>query len=291
MVLSCMLIPCMMSGCLAWRRGGNMPDSLSASHRLTRQGLAAMEAGDWTEAEVRLREALDRAPHDAAIQQHLAETLYRRGAREEALKHMIAAAAAAPQDASIAVRTSEMLLEADRAEEAAKLADHAVKLNPDLADAWAARGRSRARLGLNGEAQANFQRALLLAPNSSPVLIESARLYSEHGEYERALTTVHRLIDTFPPGEEPCEALVLEGRTYLALGRPQQAESVLADASSRYPATAEMTYLRAEAELAQGRPVPAQQFAREALALDGKFAPAHDILGRLARDEGEQLRR
>ena len=54
-------------------------------------------------------------------------------------------------------------------------------------------------------------------------------------------------------------------------------------AARQFPQTAELHYLRAEAELALGRPVVAQQLAREALALDGQFAPAHDILQRLGR--------
>jgi tetratricopeptide (TPR) repeat protein len=291
MLLGCLVIPCFVSGCMVWRRGANISDSLSASHRLTRQGVAAMEVGDWAEAETRLREALERSPHDADIQKHLAETLHRRGAHNEALEHMIAAAAAAPQDATLAVRAGEMLLEANRAEDAAKLADHAVKIDPNLAGAWALRGRASARTGHLDKAQANFQRALLLSPNSSQVLMESALLYSEHGENERALATLHRLIDTFPPGEEPCEALLLEGRTYLALNRPHQAEAALSQASSRFPATAEMAYLRAEAELALGRPFRAQELAREALALDARFQPAQEILGRLAKQQGQPLRR
>ena len=135
-----------------------------------------MEVGDWREAELRLREALAKSPNDPDIQRHLAETLCHLGEREEALEHMIGAAAAAPQDAAIAVRTSELLLEAGRADQAARLADHAVKLDASRADAWAVRGRTRAALGQPDAAQADFQRSLLLAPNSSQVLIESAEL-------------------------------------------------------------------------------------------------------------------
>lgn len=250
-----------------------------------------MEAGDWKEAETRLREALERSPHDADIERHLAEALYQQGKQDEALRHMISAATLAPHDAATAVRASEMLLESGRAEEAAKLADQAVKLNSSLAEAWAVRGRARARLGKFEQAQANFQRALLLSPNSSRVLMDSAQLYSDQGENERALATLHRLIDTYPPGEEPCDALLLEGRTYLALGRPQQAGEVLLHASNHFSPTAEMNYLRAEAELAMGRPVAAQQLAREALALDARFSPAHDMLTRLAAGGDGQLRR
>ncbi len=248
-----------------------------------------MEAGDWREAELRLRDALAKSPKDPDIQRHLAETLCQLGEREEALEHLLGASAAAPQDAAIAVRTSELLLEAGRADQAAKLADHAVQLDASRSDAWAVRGRTRAALGQPDAAQADFQRSLLLAPNSSQVLIESAELYSQHGQFERCLATVHRLMDTYPPGEEPCAALLLEGKTYLALGRPQQAGEVLKYAARQFPQTAELQYLRAEAELALGRPTEAQQLAREALALDSQFAPAHDILHRLAMSSQDRV--
>lgn len=280
--LALLTLPVVMSGCLMWRRGGGISEALTAHQRLTRLGVSAMEAGDWHEAELRLREALAKSPSDPDIQRHLAETLCQLGEREEALEHMIGAAAAAPQDAAIAVRASELLLEAGRADEAAKLADHAVKLDAGRADAWAVRGRTRAALGQPEGAQADFQHSLLLAPNSSQVLMESAELYSRHGEFERCLATLHRLMDTYPPGEEPCSALLMEGKTYLALGRPQQAGESLQYAARRFPHTAELQYLRAEAKLALGRPAEAQQLAREALALDSQFAPAHEMLQRIA---------
>lgn len=281
-MLAFLTLPLVVSGCVMWRRGGGITDSLSAHQRATRLGVAAMEAGDWREAEVRLREALAKSPNDPDIQQYLAETLYQLGDRQGALKQISQAAAVAPHDVAIAVRASEMLLEAGDVERAARLAEHAVKLDAARAEAWAVRGQTRAALGLAYQAQADFQRALLLAPNSSQVLLHSAELYNQQGQYERCLATVHRLIDTYSPGEEPCEALVMEGRTYLALGRPQQAGETLQLAARRFPQTAELQYLRAEVELALGRPAEAQQLAREALALDSQFSPAHEMLSRIA---------
>lgn len=261
-----------------------MSDSLSASERLTREGISAMELGQWEEAESQLRKAVAKSPTDADAQRHLAEVLSARGAQSEALQHMLIAAQLAPSNTSTAVRAGELLLLADRPAEAGEFAAKAVKRDPNLAAAWALWGQAHAELGAEEQALAYFQRALMLAPNDSSVLLRSAELYNQRGQYERCLASLHHLIDTYPQDGAPLEALLLEGRTYLALRRPQQAADRLAQATRLYSDTAELLYLQAEVEMAMGRSQQAEQLARRALELDSTHGPSRELLVRLPDD-------
>ena len=69
-------------------------------------------------------------------------------------------------------------------------------------------------------------------------------LYRQRGQATRSLTTLHHLLETYPPGEEPQSVLMLEGLTLLDLGRPQQAAAKPAGGgSSRASRTPKCYYL------------------------------------------------
>ena len=63
-------------------------------------------------------------------------------------------------------------------------------------------------------------------------------LYRQLGQPARALATLHHLLDTYPPGEEPQLSLLLEGQTLADLGRPTQAAESLHAAVRRGPPNA-----------------------------------------------------
>lgn len=288
-VLTALLV---LPGCRLWPARMATSDTFSASKRLTREGISAMELGQWEEAESQLREAVAKSPDDADAQRHLAEALCCRGAHQEALQHMLIAAELAPGNTTAVVRAGELLLLANRPVEASELAGKAVKCDPNLAAAWSLWGQAHAELGAEDQALAYYQRALMLAPDDSGVLLKSAELYSRRGQYERCLASLHHLIDTYPQDGAPLDALLLEGKTYLALRRPQQAAHSLAQAARLYPASVEMFYLQAEVEMAMGRPEEAKQLARRALDLDSSHGPSQELLVRLpGGDSAGSLRR
>ena len=242
-----------------------------------------MELGKWFEAESLLREAADKSPNDPDVRRHLAETLWQRGAHEEAIEHMLAAERLCGCDAATAVRAGEMLLSVGKAKQAAELADKGVQLDHSLAAAWALRGRAYAAAGEHERALADYGQALRLAPSDTGVLLAAADLYSLRGQHERCLATLHRLIDSIPPGSEPTEALLLEGRTYLAMGRAGQAASSLKLAADRGPGSAELSYLQAQCEWQLGRLGTAETLARQAVAQDSGHAPAQQMLLQLSQ--------
>jgi tetratricopeptide (TPR) repeat protein len=253
-LLVCLVL---LPGCVSWRALQPVPPSVAAGRRLSRQGVAAMEVNRWDEAEQYFASAVDKAPEDPEARRYLAEALWRRGATSEALDHIAVAASLDADDASTAVRAGEMLLEAGEAQRAIEQADQAVRLDNTLASAWTLRGRAYLAKGDDDRALADMQRALLLAPNSADVLYETAKLYHSRGQHQRCLATLHRLQDTSSSAGGPPEVLELEGRTYLALGRPRLAADCLAKASQQGGTSTELATLQAEAaQQLSSRPLP-----------------------------------
>ncbi len=273
-------------GCTSWRSMHSTASSVAAGRSLARQGISAMECGDCTEGESILREAIDKSPEDPMPRSHLAEALWQRGATEEALEQITEAARLAPGDSTLSVRAGQMLLAGGWPELAEKQAVKSLQLDHQLAAAWALRGKSSEAQGLDDAAMADYQHALLLTPHQPDVLLTLASLYSRLGEQERCLATLHRLIDSYPPGEEPPSVLLLEAKTYLALDRVAEAGERLALATAGEPATAEIRTMQARVEMRLGHPLPAEQFARQALAIDATYQPAREMLTLLSQRAG-----
>jgi predicted Zn-dependent protease len=94
------------------------------------------------------------------------------------------------------------------------------------------------------------------------------------------------LLDTYPPGEEPQTALLLEGLALLELGRPHQAAECLTHAARRGPPNAEVQYQLAQAQLAAGRHAQAATAAEQALTIDSSHEASRHLLAQLAGRDG-----
>ncbi len=277
-----MVIVCV-AGCASLARRGPVPEEVATCRELSRQGAAAMEMGQWDEAESLLRRAIEASPSDAATRHYLAESLWHRGATDEALLQMEAAVRLDGSDASLVVRVGEMLLATGQTKQALERAEQAIALDPKLSSAWALRGRVYWQLGAPDRALADLQRAMQYAPDSADVLLDVAAIYRQKGEPARCLTTLHHLLDTYSPGEEPRYALVLEGMTLMDLGRDDQAAESLLAASQRGPADAEILFHLAQAQLACGRTSAASSAAQQSLAVDASHEGSRQMLIELAR--------
>jgi tetratricopeptide (TPR) repeat protein len=277
-------------GCATLGGRGRMAVDAAAGRELCQEGVAAMERGHWQQAEVLLQQALHASPDDPETHRYLAEALWHRGVVEEAMSHMAAAVSLDPSDPQLAVRGGEMSLALGATDQALAYADDAIRLDPKLAKAWALRGRAFRRLKQTDRAMADLQRALELAPNEAAVLLEIAVLYRERGQPARALAAVHHLLDVYPPGEEPQNALFLEGMVLLDLQRPHQAAESLLAAARRGPPSADLLYRLAQAQWGAGQYADAAASAKEALAIDASHQPSRDLLVQLASfDEREQV--
>ncbi len=255
-----------------------MPRSLVASRQLCQQGVAAIEEEQWERAESLLAEAVRTCPFDPDARRHYAEVLWRRGQRERAIAELEEAGQLAVDNACLRVRLSEMRLAAGQVELARHSAEHALDLDPKLAQAWAARARVMRAGGELEEALADYHRALSLAPDDPAVLLQMAELYRELNEPQRALAALQNLAEMYSPGEEPQQVLLLQGLAYAALGRWEDAAGSLSTAATRDRPTPEILFHLARAELLAGRPAAAAAAARHALALDPRHLPSRELL-------------
>lgn len=268
-------------GCRALHGKHAVAESRARCQHFSREGAAAMELGQWGQAESLLRQALGASPSDACTRVQLAETLWTRGRRDEAIDHIRSATAIDPNDAAAAVRHGEMLLAIGRPAAASAEADRALAVDRGLASAWALRGRAHREMGAQDRAMADLHQALRLDPRARATLADLAALYHATGRRRRELTTLHRLRATYVPGEEPRQLLAGEAEAYLALGRPRQAAEQLRLACGRGEPNAALLGLLAQAEEAAGESVLAKQAAERALALDAGHGPAREVAARL----------
>ena len=201
-----------------------------------------------------------------------------RGARTEAIAQLKEACRLIPTDAAMHGQLAEMYLAAGQREAAQATAEMAIRLNPRLPAAWAVRGRAMCAGGNLAQALADFQRALGCVPYDQRILLDTAELYRQMNQPQRALETLQSLANTYSPAEEPQQVLYLQGLAYGALGRHDDAVDSLAAAAARDKPSPEILYRLAQAEWLAGRPADAATTAQQALALDPRHQPTHELL-------------
>ena len=275
------------AGCSVFSKPSVVPESVIACRQYARQGCSAIDRGEWDRAEHLLRQAVEASPIDHAARHQFAEVLWQRGATAEAIRQLEIALRLAPGDVSLAVRAGEMHLALGKARQAMTYADYAIAAQPDLAPAWALRGRAHATGGNLAQGLADLHRALGYAPSANDVLLDIATIYYRRGEPERCLTTIHHVFDLHPPGEEPQQALFLEGVALSELGRFTDAAHSLYAAARRGPPRTDVLYHLAEAEFRSGRSHAALSAARSALATDARHEPTISLLAKLGERPGE----
>jgi len=282
-------------GCMSMGKKSLVPESLATCRELSQNGVAAMELGEWERARAVLDEAVTTSPTDAEARRHLAEALWQSYSPREAVVHMEVAVKLDPRHAPTIVRAGEMLLEVGAVDRALQRAEEAISLNSTLAGGWALRGRVERQRGNAVRALADMQQALRFAPHQTDVLLQIAEVQYELGRPQRALTMLHRLLDIYPPGEEPQQALWLEGLAYGAMQRHQDAVDSLAAASSRGQPSAELLYQLARAEQSTGQTAAAANTARRVLALNGEHQQSKILLAQLQDfadpSQGDVIRR
>ncbi len=269
------------SGCRLLRPHEPVQASLVTSRQLTRQAWSALAQEQLDQALAFSKQAVETCSADLDARQVYAEALWAKGLRQEALKELQEVIRLAPKDAQVQARMAEMYLALGQIALARQYANQAIELNPQLTEAWVVRARVARVKGDFRSALADYHRALAYVPNHPEILLEVAEVYRATDQPDRALATLHRLADTYPPGEEPPQVLYLQGLAYSALNRPQEAAEVLALAIQRGGPSADWLYQLAQAEAASGRLLRAQQTLHQALALQPDHPPSQQLLNQL----------
>jgi len=258
----------------------------------TQSGISALERGDWKRGEGLLAEAIKACPDDPEPHHHYAEALWHKGDKAAALAQMLIAIRLNGEDPQLTVRAGEMSLDLGRVDEAGKLAEEAIGLNPRFSAAWSLRGQVAELHGaaardpatkqhLMDEALADLNRALQYQHDDKRALFLVAELYRQQGRPDRALSNLEALRDCYAPGEEPEQVLLLAGLAFAALNRFDDAAEVYTVALSRDPSSLDLHDRLAEAQLLGGRPREAASTVYQALTLDPNHGPSRALAARI----------
>ncbi len=270
-------------GCRTLGSRSAAPAALAACRDLTQQGTCAIEQGDWQQAEAILSKAVETNPHDDDARRNYAETLWRRGAHDEAIGQM-SAALADGGDAQARVRAGEMLLAIGKVDRAGQRADEALNQNPTLAAAWALRGRVGRARGEFDRALADLHRSLDFEPNDAGVLLDVAELYGRQNRPQRALATVQHLLDHCGSGDAAPQALYHQGLAYAQMQRHAEAADSLELAARKGAVDAELFFQLGRARSALGQTQIAREALRRALALDPNHGASAALMAEMAPD-------
>ena len=130
--------------CACWGCRTCCPRSLAKNVVDARQaslvGLEAMQQNRWVDAEHIFAGAVKASPVDERARGCYAETLWRRGAYEQAVTHMQEAVKLSGGDAQRTVQLGEMYLARGQLDPAAQCAEQATVRNCRLCGGWALRG-------------------------------------------------------------------------------------------------------------------------------------------------------
>lgn len=258
-----------------------MPQSLADCRRLSQQGVAALERGRQQDAEALLSKAVAACPTDPDAHRNYAESLWRRGACQEAVNQLEESVRLAGDDAALQTRLAEMYLAGGQIEIARQHAEKAIELDSKLPGAWAIRGKVYRASGLLPDALADDLRALGFAPRDHVILLEVAEVYRQQNRPERALQTLQSLAETYTPGEEPGQVHDLLGQAYVALERYDDAVDSFSQAIARSKPTPDLLCRLGEARLLAGNPTEAASAARQALAMQPQHQPSRALLERI----------
>lgn len=277
-------------GCRAISQYGESKQSIAA-RRLSRQGLEAMHAGQWDVAEDLFSDALELTATDDRAHWGLAESLWQRGEKQAALKHMEEAVRLSASDPRMIRRLGKMYLDLDRVADADRQSLAALQADRQSAEVWGFRGDCLMKLGDHEGALAAYHQALALQPDFSDVQLEIAELYRQQGRYDRLLATIDRLQDSIgESGVCPSRAHMLRGIALHQLQRYSDAQRCFHDAIASDPNNPEPHLHLAALLLEQGDAQSARAPLQQAIALSPQ-TPSAIALAQQVRGVAESAER
>jgi tetratricopeptide (TPR) repeat protein len=253
------------------------------------RGVAHLRLGELPAAREALTAAVAAEPSDVASRCVLARVCHMDGETDEAIAQLDAAIALAPDDARLYTLRGHVELDAERLEAAYADLSKAVDLNPADVDAQ----RGLAVLYSEAEApdrsEGAWRTAIHLQPDDPQLHAGLARALRDQDRNEEALAEYTTAASLDPENPVPSANVA---STLAALGRASEARRAFEEALSRMkeagPERAFVQLGLAMAEESDGDLEGAQDSYAAALADDPTLAAAHQALGLLCLDLGDE---
>ncbi|MCM2373351.1 tetratricopeptide repeat protein [Aporhodopirellula aestuarii] len=282
LVLLCVLTTvCSQFGCRGIVKFGESRQTVAA-RRLSRQGLKAARDGDWIVAETLFSESLEVSDNNDAAHRGLADTLWQRGRRNDAIEHLKQAVQLSAGDPKHLQRLGRMYLELGRVDEAARQCEIALQSDREWAALWALWGDCELAQSRTESALAAYHRALSLQPDYPYVQLQAAEIYHQQKRHDRLLATLDRLnesegslvMNQTDGGIVPGRADLLRGLAMRELGRIEESNRYLVAAAQKNPADVTSRLQLAAASISNGDPVSAQGWLAQAMQVDPEAVAA-----------------
>ena len=169
------------------------------------KALAAMMAGQSTEAEALFKELATEVPNLTEARYNLGYLYEQRGALEEAEKEFRAALEAQPENVNALVALATMLDKRGHGEEAlALLSSNAARFQDNVRVQFAL-GATAFNLGKNAVAEPAFEKAAALDPANAETLFYLGSIAVGRNDVPTAMARLEKFVATAPPGSPNVE--------------------------------------------------------------------------------------
>ena len=277
------------TGCHVFRPFQQVNNSLADARLWEQGGREALSHGNVDEAKNCLRRAINNAPGDRQIREQLADICMERGEYHEAIAELTQAVDLANGDAELRVKLGQAYLKSGKLIPAQRQAELALESDRQSAAAWELCGQAHWARNELPAAVADLQRALSIDAKRPGVQVQIARLHRQMGQSKRALSGIEQLLSQYPGGQEPQEAMLLQGMVLIDLQQYSPAIEKLQMAVNRSDATCETFLQLSRAQFLAGQP----SLARSTLARGLEKYPAEakltDLLNRLRELDGNHV--
>lgn len=177
--------------------GAAMSDSENAK-RLFFEALALMDASNFPDAELRLREALRLAPTQGAVLTNLAIVLVQQNKRAEARDYAEKAVGLDAESIEALLVLADCHLHDERFTEAIAACDRILALEPGLAEIHNNRALALERLGRHADALAAYERTLALSPEVAQAWLGRGNALGMLKRFDEALAAYERAVALQP---------------------------------------------------------------------------------------------
>lgn len=268
-------------GCRIWRPGKISLSALESSQRSYREAEAAYKTKDHDKAESLVKQAVQKNPRDEDAKVLYAKILWDKGERKEALDILVPCAKSDDVSAELLIELSQMLLSINNLYDARYTIGKGTIKYPNNPQIWMIRARYFEKRGNVDQAIADMHRSLSLDPGQNNVRMELAEFYLKSSQPQRALETVQYALSQMSPGDEPLDAMLLEGRAFFALNRFNNAEKTFRLALQKSNTNPDIYFYIAYSEFQQNRLREASQSATAGLNINPNHSGCRDILNQI----------
>jgi len=216
-----------------------MRTRVAAARQWSGNGIDAIRRGAVCEARACFAKASSQLPSDHHIIANVARTHYQEGQFGQAIDEMNRAIRINDDDPELLVELGEYYLAAGQISTAAELVEKSLDRNHRLASAWLLKGKVHAAQGEHRTALGDFQKAMGI-DSSVEGQLQIVQSYRMLGDPLRALSAVEKLLEKYPPDQQPELALIEKSTALIQLNQHSSAIESLKTAISTTDASPQL---------------------------------------------------